>query len=372
MSSLGDKATNDIQGAMIVNGPGILVLALLLTLVYIAMGLIGAALVALIAGPVIMVMTKILDWRNAPSFRTSFVAAFFGIIAFFVLLLATAFLLDAAGGYWARESRLFGTQGIPAVLSGSRDTLVFHIPFLLALALPGILGCAAVLCWRIDDTYSGVAGYVKAIFVSIVALGVSFALVALIVERFSAVRQYLNAHAAAAPSMETTLFVALGIFVFTVPAALFAGLVLYVVTRLLGARAGESYGTAYGVAFLGSLAYLSVTAIAFFLFPPPETVLQYLIGAVTSDTPFAYLQLKYELVAPALRSIAILQLPGLVAGVAVVLIRMRGSYRGALGYPMAGIAGILAFPVTLSAVLAVSARFAVWLFPTVDLSRWAL
>jgi hypothetical protein len=236
MSSLGDKATNDIQGAMIMNGPGILVLALLLTLVYVALGLIGAALVALIAGPVIMVMTRVFDWRNAPSFRTSFVAAFFGLVAFFVLLLATAFLLKAAGGYWTHESRLFAHHGIPEILSGSRDPLIVHVPFLLALALPGVLACAAVLRWRIDEPYSGVGGYVKAIFVSIVALGVSLGFVAWLVGQFSVVREYFTAHAASAPSMETTLFVALGIVIFTIPGALFAGLTLYVVTRLLGGR----------------------------------------------------------------------------------------------------------------------------------------
>lgn len=157
---------NDVKartsgGLPLPGGGGILMLAILYLIMLLS---IAAAVSAIVAGPVVRVFGKLIDWDDPPSWGASFAAAFFGFFAYFLI---SIFQVEAGGKEMYRVTEVMWT------LPWWEHTLsVFALP---------ILACASVMWWWLRKSYyayAGIVGWLRAFVVAVLCHWISTVVIA--------------------------------------------------------------------------------------------------------------------------------------------------------------------------------------------------
>jgi hypothetical protein len=283
-------------------------LANVVLLIFILVNSVLAGAAAIVGGPVLVGLTKLVDWNRRLRFGEAWGASFLGFFAYFMI----SSLLSTTRGRVTPPDDFF---------SGA---MLLHL--VQEHGLP-LLACTAVIMWRVKAPYRGFFGFFRALAASGVSLLIGAALPALLVFRL--------AHVSETPEglADGLLGLSAVILVFALVGAIAASVPLWLGARL-GPRLASppGWGRIYLTAAL-LLAVWAVASVAFeFLFMALDPLYEQFQAYRAAADPAAYLatagiQLQVPLTVFITEQLVAM---GLAAG--VVLSRLAPAFPGRGGW----------------------------------------
>lgn len=326
----------------------------LAALFFVVMGLIFSMLAGLFAAPLLMLAARVPPGNGRLDFWHAYGTATAGTFVFLAIVIA---LLYALPDHVSMPALSAIDHALPHLLPSRLQSASAWAPngvwptSLLMVAVPALAGFALVLR-RVGPPFNDAFGFLRSMLAGVpalaVGLGCAGAIVALALERVQ------SRHIELASALTSTFYLAVLVFLFALAAALVTGAVLVMVTRWLWRHPDATYRRAYGTAFGGLLAYLSVTGGVIFLLPDGNPLPRYAFLLGHSGSPALLMQaIQHHPIAGALQSLLLAQLPGLAVMAAIVAGGLSDAYRGVAGYLralVAGTTGIVAVAVCMVAV----------------------
>lgn len=314
--------------------------------------LVGAFIgIGAIAGALVLIgLTRLLSGVSL-SFKQAYKVAFWSFAAW----LAVSYVIISTSeelAYVFAGGRVLWDQ-----LSGA--SLLYVLAFVLPVHLPGICACATVIKKKLPREFEGVAGFVLAALVSVVAVACGLALSALIF--LAAIHWISEANTGAGlnfvrPPLQEAHFAGEFLmlwgaaFCFTVIGALIAGVVLmgYAMVQ----RNRISYRRAYGAAVLALLFWAVITVIIEINLRTVSPFIKWLLGTIQNPQQLVADMSIGAQFTDMLIAFLLSQVPGLLAAANFVSGQIHPEKPGLVSYACAFIAGAVATNIAVVATVA--------------------
>jgi hypothetical protein len=310
-------------------------------------GFVIAGVLSIVAAAIIVALLRLFAWWTAPGYGQAYQASVLGIFGF----VATAFLINEVlpvhEYIWDPDVPFVSNARLLAHLQQPDWTLRPILPTLLVRFGPGLLVCAYLLHRSLGEALAGPIGYLKAVFVSFVAVLVNTYVVAILGVRFY--------ERIVRPEYALQIFLGqvpgslLALAVFSVLGGIFAGIVLLVATRLSpGPAVAQTPGRCYRTAVIGLFTYCVVNTLVWFVYQDARQLDDALERMIASGDPLGVFFGDASLFAAVpFGSYFVWQLPGLLLSAAILSARDRWSFLGPGGYLKACLVGVFAWPAGL-------------------------
>jgi len=307
-------------------GPALIILVIFF---FVIIGVIYVAIAAVAAAAIILGVANLFDRNNTLSLGEVYSAAFWGLIAYLVITIGAVWLVyqSSMGVEILASLPRDPDMAIKAILKhGLSKQLVL---LLIVSNLPGVLAFAGIMSLKLDDPFTGMAGFFKACLTGIIATVVSLIFSAWLIVMVVASVQKSGGFVSFATAL---LFMGVIAFIFAIVTALLAGVIIMMTTWALAKNRQVGYGRVYGATFLALLAYALLTFIVELLFHGSSKMYNFAMYLAHSKSLWILAERLLALFMHFFPSFILMQLPGLLAAAFIIATRLGPTYRGLPGY----------------------------------------